>query len=276
MRWCLALLVFLARVAGCDGDAPTLSARVERVGALTFVVAMNVSAPGEVDIVATRASEYPDWGSASAPPSLADLRAAVALGGAISTATDPPPAYFRRTVRVPAANLETRVLVRGAYNLQRPERSGAYGDFVVYPGSAYVVAAAARDDADGTAQVTALEAVTAASVSSDASLARFGVVVSATTAGVVDAAASASSTATATLAPTFDAAGGVRRLDVEDSGRLCRERRELLSHGSIFGVQYFIVFGFFSALQGVIRRSALLTSCALLRHALRMLCYLRF
>ena len=213
MRWCLALLVFLARVAGCDGDAPTLSARVERVGALTFVVAMNVSAPGEVDIVATRASEYPDWGSASAPPSLADLRAAVALGGAISTATDPPPAYFRRTVRVPAANLETRVLVRGAYNLQRPERSGAYGDFVVYPGSAYVVAAAARDDADGTAQVTALEAVTAASVSSDASLARFGVVVSATTAGVVDAAASASSTATATLAPTFDAAGGVRRYE---------------------------------------------------------------
>ena len=108
---------------------------MERVGALTFVVAMNVSAPGEVDIVATRASEYPDWASASAPPSLADLRAAVAPGGAISTATDPPPAYFRRTVKVPAANRETRVLVRGAYNLQRPERSGAYGDFVVYPGA---------------------------------------------------------------------------------------------------------------------------------------------
>ena len=63
------------------------------------------------------------------------------------------------------------------YNLQRPERSGAYGDFVVYPGATYVVAAAPRDDDGGTAQVTALEVVTAASVSSDASLARFGVVV---------------------------------------------------------------------------------------------------
>ena len=50
MRWCLALLVFLARVAGCDGDAPTLSARVERVGALTFVVAMNVSASDVVRV----------------------------------------------------------------------------------------------------------------------------------------------------------------------------------------------------------------------------------
>ena len=207
MRWCLAFLVFLARVAGCDGDAPTLSARVERVGALTFVVAMNVSASGEVDIVATRASEYPDWASASAPPSLVDLRAAVAPGGAISTATDPPPAYFRRTVRVPAANRETRALVRGAYNLQRPERSGAYGDFVVYPGASYVVAVAPRDDDGGTAQVTALEVVTAASVSSDASLARFGVVVSATAAGVVDAAASA------TLAPAFPGAGDVTRYE---------------------------------------------------------------
>lgn len=214
MRWCLALLVFLARVAGCDGDAPTLSARVERVGALTFVVAMNVSASGEVDIVATRASEYPDWASASVPPSLVDLRAAVAPGGAISTATDPPPAYFRRTVRVPAANRETRALVHGAYNLQRPERSGAYGDFVVYPGASYVVAAAPRDDDGGTAQVTALEVVTAASVSSDASLARFGVVVSATAAGVVDAAASASSAVPpATLAPAFPGAGDVTRYE---------------------------------------------------------------
>ena len=213
MRWCLALLVLLARVAVCDGDAPTLSARVERVGALTFVVAMNTSAPGEVDIVVTRASEYPDWASASAPPSLVDLRAAVAPGGAISTATDPPPAYFRRTVSVPAANRETRVLVRGAYNLQRPDRSGAYGDFVVYPGAVYVVAMAPRDDADGTAQIIALETVTAASVSSDASLARLGVVVSATAAGVVDAGASASSAATATLAPTFDGAGHVRRYE---------------------------------------------------------------
>jgi len=212
MRWCLALSVFLARVAGCDGDAPTLSARVERVGALTFVVAMNVSAPGEVDIVATRASEYPDWASASAPPSLADLRAAVAPGGAISTATDPPPAYFRRTVKVPAANRETRVLVRGAYNLQRPERSGAYGDFVVYPGASYVVAAAPKDDGNGTAQVTALDVVTAATVSSDASLARFGVVVSATADGVVDTTASGAGS-TATLAPSFDAAGDVKRYE---------------------------------------------------------------
>ncbi len=212
MRWCLALSVFLARVAGCDGDAPTLSARVERVGALTFVVAMNVSAPGEVDIVATRASEYPDWASASAPPSLADLRAAVAPGGAISTATDPPPAYFRRTVKVPAANRETRVLVRGAYNLQRPERSGAYGDFVVYPGASYVVAAAPKDDGNGTAQVTALDVITAATVSSDASLARFGVVVSATADGVVDTTASGAGS-TATLAPSFDAAGDVKRYE---------------------------------------------------------------
>ena len=208
MRWCLAFLVFLARVAGCDGDAPTLSARVERVGALTFVVAMNVSASGEVDIVATRASEYPDWASASAPPSLVDLRAAVAPGGAISTATDPPPAYFRRTVRVPARSCgQTRALVRGAYNLQRPERSGAYGDFVVYPGASYVVAVAPRDDDGGTAQVTALEVVTAASVSSDASLSavrrrRLG-----HRRRVVDAAASA------TLAPAFPGAGDVTRYE---------------------------------------------------------------
>ena len=97
--------------------------------------------------------------------------------------------------------------MRGAYNLQRPERSGAYGDFVVYPGATYVVAAAPRDDDGGTAQVTALEVVTAASVSSDASLARFGVVVSATAAGVVDAAASA------TLAPAFPGAGDVTRYE---------------------------------------------------------------
>ena len=199
--WWLSLLTLLARLGVCDGDAHNLSARVERVGALTFVVALNLSAPGEVDIVTTRASDYPDWASAT-PPTLAQLRAAVLPGGAISA--DPsPPAYFRRTVRVPTSSRETRVLIDGAYNLQRPERSGAYGDFVVYPGDTYVVVVAPRDDSDGVADVTALEVTTASAVSSDASLAGFGVVVSATTDGVVDASSSAAAANLVTLVPSF-------------------------------------------------------------------------
>lgn len=200
--WWLALVTLLARLGVCDGDAPVLSARVERIGAMTFVVALNLSAAGEVDIVTTRASEYTDWASAATPPTLAELRAAVLPGGAISSDLSPP-AYFRRTVRVPTSTLETRVLVDGAYNLQRPELSGAYGDFVVYPNETYVVSVAPRDDHDGVANVTALEVTTASAVSSSASLAEFGVVVSATTDGVVDAAVSAAAATLATLAPTF-------------------------------------------------------------------------
>ena len=198
----MALVTLLARLGVCDGDAPVLSARVERIGAMTFVVALNLSAAGEVDIVTTRASEYTDWASAATPPTLAELRAAVLPGGAISSDLSPP-AYFRRTVRVPTSTLETRVLVDGAYNLQRPELSGAYGDFVVYPNETYVVSVAPRDDHDGVANVTALEVTTASAVSSSASLAEFGVVVSATTDGVVDAAVSAAAATLATLAPTF-------------------------------------------------------------------------
>ena len=76
---------------------------------------------------------------------------------------------------MPAANRETRTIVRRRVDLQRPERSGAYGDFVVYPGATYVVAAAPRDDDGGTAQVTARGGHRRAGFL-DASLARFGVV----------------------------------------------------------------------------------------------------
>ena len=41
----------------------------------------------------------------------------------------------------------------GAYNAQRPELSGTYNDFVVYPGMRYVVVVAPQDRAAYTVQV---------------------------------------------------------------------------------------------------------------------------
>jgi len=74
-RALLIVLSLLARLTGCEGDVD-LDVRVERVGALSFVVALNMTRAGAVDVVATRLSDYPSWGSGASPPTLAQVRAA--------------------------------------------------------------------------------------------------------------------------------------------------------------------------------------------------------
>ena len=179
-RALLIVLSLLARLTGCEGDVD-LDVRVERVGALSFVVALNMTRAGAVDVVATRLSDYPSWGSGASPPTLAQVRAASADGGAIPDAPAAAPPHYRKTVQMPVAGRQTRLLVKGAYNLQRPERSASYGEFVVWPDTTYVIVAAPLDDPSGASQpsdasVAVAVAATADAVSSDASLAQLGVV----------------------------------------------------------------------------------------------------
>ena len=179
-RALLIALFLLARLAGCEGDVD-LDVRVERVGALSFVVALNMSRAGAVDVVATRLSDHPSWGSGASPPTLSQVRAAAADGGAIPDAPAAAPPHYRKTVQMPVAGRQTRLLVKGAYNLQRPERSASYGEFVVWPNATYIIVAAPLDDPSGASQpsdasVAVAVAATADAVSSDASLARLGVV----------------------------------------------------------------------------------------------------
>jgi hypothetical protein len=89
--------------------------RVERVGALTFVVAIKMDLPGAVDLVALQADDYPGWGTGDPPPpSLAALRAAAAHGGIIPNPADPetPAPFLRKVVQMKAAGKEVRVLVK--------------------------------------------------------------------------------------------------------------------------------------------------------------------
>ena len=73
VAWRLPLVVvaLLAWLGGCGGDAANITGppgfvagypRIERVGALTFVVAIRLDVPGAVDVVAASASEYPGCG----------------------------------------------------------------------------------------------------------------------------------------------------------------------------------------------------------------------
>ena len=194
--WRLPLVVvaLLTWLAGCGGDAaitgpPGFVAgypRIERVGALTFVVAIRLDVPGAVDLVAASTSEYPGCGECfeamgvqCVDSCFGQCLVACLIAQNATNATTAPKPYFRRTIELPNPGRETRVLIRGAYNLQRPDLSGTYGDFVVYPNTTYSVAVAPRNSSaylnqpgdDDTAMV---HVTTAAAVSSDASLARLG------------------------------------------------------------------------------------------------------
>ena len=197
VAWRLPLVVvaLLAWLGGCGGDAANITGppgfvagypRIERVGALTFVVAIRLDVPGAVDVVAASASEYPGCGECFEAMGVQCvdgclgrcLEECLAAQNA-TNATAPPKPYFRRTIELPNAGRETRVLVRGAYNMQRPELSGTYGDFVVYPNTTYSVAVAPRNSSSylnqpGDDEAAVVNVTTAAAVSSDASLARLG------------------------------------------------------------------------------------------------------
>ena len=153
--------------------------RTDRVGALSFVVALKLDIPGAVDLVAARATDYPGWSPAvgGRRPTLSELRVAAAPGGSIPGPTVPssPAPYLRRIVQMPRAHREVRVMIKGAYNLQQPELSGTYNEFVVYPGTRYFAVAAPRDHPiysiqPGDEAVSTVETTTAGAVSSDATL----------------------------------------------------------------------------------------------------------
>jgi len=177
--WLLLLVSILASLARCEGAGPPRFAdgypRVERTGALTFVVSLKLDLPGAVDVVAAAEGDYPSWGAGT---SLASVRKAAAEGGEIvdpPDASTPSPAFFRETVSLPTAGTEAWVTIRGAWNARHPERSGAHNAFVARPNTTYLVAAAPTDDAAGDDDVRAVEATTAATISSDASLRALGV-----------------------------------------------------------------------------------------------------
>ena len=194
--WRLPLVVvaLLTWLAGCGGDAtitgpPGFVAgypRIERVGALTFVVAIRLDVPGAVDLVAASTSEYPGCGECfeamgvqCVDSCFGQCLVACLMAQNATNATTAPKPYFRRTIELPNPGRETRVLIRGAYNLQRPDLSGAYGDFVVYPNTTYSVAVAPRNSSaylnqPGDDDTAVVHVTTAAAVSSDASLARLG------------------------------------------------------------------------------------------------------
>lgn len=194
--WRLPLVVvaLLTWLAGCGGDAaitgpPGFVAgypRIERVGALTFVVAIRLDVPGAVDLVAASASEYPGCGECfeamgvqCVDSCFGQCLVACLIAQNATNATTAPKPYFRRTIELPNPGRETRVLIRGAYNLQRPDLSGTYGDFVVYPNTTYSVAVAPRNSSaylnqPGDDDTAVVHVTTAAAVSSDASLARLG------------------------------------------------------------------------------------------------------
>ena len=194
--WRLPLVVvaLLTWLAGCGGDAtitgpPGFVAgypRIERVGALTFVVAIRLDVPGAVDLVAASASEYPGCGECFEAMGVqcvdncfGQCLVACLIAQNATNATTAPKPYFRRTIELPNPGRETRVLIRGAYNLQRPDLSGTYGDFVVYPNTTYSVAVAPRNSSayvnqPGDDDTAVVHVTTAAAVSSDASLARLG------------------------------------------------------------------------------------------------------
>ena len=131
---------------------------------MTFVLAVrlsgaNASASPGVDVVVTRASDYPTWAAPGEdPPTLAHVRRAAAredpaaLGFVAGTSATPPP-YFRASVKVPGSGANARVLVEGAYNPRRPELDWPnVASFAVRPNTTYVVVAAPRADSTHAAQ----------------------------------------------------------------------------------------------------------------------------
>ena len=186
-RLSMVCFVALARAA----SPPEVHLAVERPGGMTFVLAVrlsgaNASASPGVDVVVTRASDYPTWAAPGVdPPTLARVRRAAAredpaaLGFVAGTSATPPP-YFRASVKVPGSGANARVLVEGAYNPRRPELDWPnVASFAVRPNTTYVVVAAPRADSThaaqpGDPQVATLTVRTAEKVSSNASLAALG------------------------------------------------------------------------------------------------------